>query len=120
MIEIQYELLADPFWKMTFCRWRTVRHGAFQTTINSMYTSARAYGEGIMVRIDVPGMFLSQPFLQEVPLQKVASRAVDDLFQPGRRASQTRAQVRMLLHRKRELKLPFKPDRRSTHHGFPF
>src|SRR5450755_4964126 len=60
-------------------------------------------------------MFLSRPFLEGLPQQKVASRAADDFFQPGRRASQTHAQVRMLLHRKREVKLPFKPDRRSIH-----
>jgi hypothetical protein len=41
-----------------------------------------------------------------------------DFVEPRRRASQTRAQVRMQLHRKRELKLSFKPDRRSIHGAY--
>jgi hypothetical protein len=62
-------------------------------------------------------MFLGRPlvFLAWFPNQGIAISAADDFFQPGRRASQARAQVRMLLHGKREVKLPFKPHRRSIH-----
>src|ERR1017187_10372554 len=63
------------------------------------------------------GVFLGRPLVTfaRLPNQDVAIGAADDFFQPGRRASQTRAQVRMLLHGKREVKLPFKPDRRWIH-----
>src|SRR5450759_290536 len=62
-------------------------------------------------------MFLGRPLVifTRFPNQDVAISAADNFFQPGRRASQTRAQVRMLLHRKCEGKLPFKPDWRSIH-----
>src|SRR5260370_12548199 len=63
------------------------------------------------------GMFLGRPLVifARFPNQDVGISAADDFFQPGRRASQTRAQVRVLLHRKREVKLPFEPNRRSIH-----
>jgi hypothetical protein len=69
----------------------------------------------------MPDMFLGRPFFIFARFpnrffnQDVMSRATDYFFQPRRRAAQARAQVRMLVDGKRELKLPFKPDRRSIH-----
>src|SRR5208282_125879 len=62
-------------------------------------------------------MFLGRPLFvfARFPDQDVVISAADYLFQTGGRASQTYAQVRMLLHRKGEIKLPFKPNWRSIH-----
>src|ERR1017187_7654818 len=62
-------------------------------------------------------MFLGRPLVTfaRFPNQDIVIGAADDFFQPGRGASQTRAQVRMLLHGKCEVKLPLKPNRRWIH-----
>src|SRR5947208_860794 len=47
-------------------------------------------------------MFLGRPLFAGFPNQHIVISAADDFFQPCWRPPQTRAQVRMLLHRKGE------------------
>jgi hypothetical protein len=68
------------------------------------------------------GVFLGRPLFisMRLPDQEITTGAANNFFQPRRRASQTRAQVRMLLGWKRKVKLPFKPNRWSIHEGWRF
>ena len=63
----------------------------------------------------MPGMFLRRPFPVGFSDPTLASSSPNDFFEPRRGAAQARAQVWMEPQRKRELKLPFKPDRRFIH-----
>src|SRR5450432_1303668 len=60
----------------------------------------------------MPGMILRRPFFIFAwsPHQNVMSHSADNFFQPRRSSAQPCTQIQMLLYRKRELKLPFKPD----------
>src|SRR5208282_4470522 len=62
-------------------------------------------------------MFLGRPLgiFARSSDQDVTISGACDFFQPGRRATQAYAQVGMLLHRKGEIKLPFKPNWRWIH-----
>ena len=55
------------------------------------------------------GMFLSGPFLQRFVDQDFISTTADHLFHTSRRASQSDAQVGVLLRRKCEIELAVEP-----------
>src|SRR5258708_3041602 len=55
-------------------------------------------------------VFLSRPLFLRFRDQDFVRAATKRLFKSGRGAAQTRAQIREQFHRKRKLKLAFKPD----------
>ena len=59
----------------------------------------------------MPGMFLHRPFLvfARSPHQNAVCRPAHNFFQSRWRAAQPRTQIQMLLYRKCEFKLSFKP-----------
>src|SRR5258707_15645921 len=59
-------------------------------------------------------VFLSRPLFLRFRDQDFVRAATRRLFKSGRGAAQTRAQIREQLHRKRKLKLGFKPDLHLT------